>query len=326
MACFGLERRRELLFSRLMNPLWAASLLLASWGLGTYPTVASAQDDPGRIHFQAGASDYESGDYQHALGEFQRAYDLSQRTQLFYNISLCYQQLGDLEHAVEFLGRYLNEVEEIPNRAALERRQENLTQRLEAERAAAATGTTTTDTTTSDTTTTDTTTTDTTTTGTTTTDTTTSDTTTSDDTTSDDTTSDDTTSDDTSDGSDIDRPPAHEGGANVPAIASFIGGGVGLAMAVSFGVMALGERNRVSTLDCAETMSCDDVPGANPTKMDTYALLSDVGTGLAVVGVGLGLVFLLTATDDEEDPGQARLRVAPFAGPDTAGLAAQGSF
>ena len=291
MACFGLERRRELLFSRLMNPLWAASLLLASWGLGTYPTVASAQDDPGRIHFQAGASDYESGDYQHALGEFQRAYDLSQRTQLFYNISLCYQQLGDLEHAVEFLGRYLNEVEEIPNRAALERRQENLTQRLEAERAAAATGTTTTDTTTSDT-----------------------------------TTSDDTTSDDTSDGSDIDRPQAHEGGANVPAIASFIGGGVGLAMAVSFGVMALGERNRVSTLDCAETMSCDDVPGANPTKMDTYALLSDVGTGLAVVGVGLGLVFLLTATDDEEDPGQARLRVAPFAGPDTAGLAAQGSF
>jgi len=275
-----------------MNPLWAASLLLASWGLGTYPTVASAQDDPGRIHFQAGASDYESGDYQHALGEFQRAYDLSQRTQLFYNISLCYQQLGDLEHAVEFLGRYLNEVEEIPNRAALERRQENLTQRLEAERAAAAaTGTTTTDTTTSD-----------------------------------DTTSDTTTSDDTSAGSDIDRPQAHEGGANVPAIASFIGGGVGLAMAVSFGVMALGERNRVSTLDCAETMSCDDVPGANPTKMDTYALLSDVGTGLAVVGVGLGLVFLLTATDDEEDPGQARLRVAPFAGPDTAGLAAQGSF
>ena len=302
MACFGLERRTELLFSRLMNPLWSASLLLASWGLGTYPTVASAQDDPGRIHFQAGASDYESGDYQHALGEFQRAYDLSQRTQLFYNISLCYQQLGDLEHAVEFLGRYLNEVEEIPNRAALERRQENLTQRLEAERAAAAaTGTTTTDTTTSDTT-------------------------TSDTTTSDDTTSDTTTSDDTSAGSDIDRPQAHEGGANVPAIASFIGGGVGLAMAVSFGVMALGERNRVSTLDCAETMSCDDVPGANPTKMDTYALLSDVGTGLAVVGVGLGLVFLLTATDDEEDPGQARLRVAPFAGPDTAGLAAQGSF
>jgi len=322
MACFGLERRTELLFSRLMNPLWSASLLLASWGLGTYPTVASAQDDPGRIHFQAGASDYESGDYQHALGEFQRAYDLSQRTQLFYNISLCYQQLGDLEHAVEFLGRYLNEVEEIPNRAALERRQENLTQRLEAERAAAAaTGTTTTDTTTSDTTTSDTTTSDTTTT-----DTTTTDTTTTDTTTSDDTTSDTTTSDDTSAGSDIDRPQAHEGGANVPAIASFIGGGVGLAMAVSFGVMALGERNRVSTLDCAETMSCDDVPGANPTKMDTYALLSDVGTGLAVVGVGLGLVFLLTATDDEEDPGQARLRVAPFAGPDTAGLAAQGSF
>jgi hypothetical protein len=59
--------------------------------------------------------------------------------------------------------------------------------------------------------------------------------------------------------------------------------------------------------------------------MDTFALLSDVGTGLAVVGVGLGLVFLLSA-DSDEHPARGSLRLAPFVGPGSAGVAAQGSF
>ena len=100
-----------------------------------FPMSAFAQTDAGRIHFQAGASDYESGDYQHALEEFQRAYELSQRPQLFYNIALAYQQLGDLEHAVEYLGRFLNEVEDIANRENLERRLTNFQERLAAEQA-----------------------------------------------------------------------------------------------------------------------------------------------------------------------------------------------
>ncbi|NOY89786.1 MAG: hypothetical protein GXP55_01160, partial [Deltaproteobacteria bacterium] len=119
---------------------------------------------------------------------------------------------------------------------------------------------------------------------------------------------------------------ASSGGSNVPAIASLIAGGVGVAMAVSFGVMALNENSRVSGLECADTATCDSAPGANPTKMDSYALLSDIGTGLAIVGVGLGLVFLLTADHSERDPSQARLDIMPFASPTAAGLAAQGSF
>jgi hypothetical protein len=107
----------------------------------------------------------------------------------------------------------------------------------------------------------------------------------------------------------------------VPAIVSFVGGGVGLAMAVTFGVMALGEDSDVSSLPCAETATCTGVG-----KMDTYALMSDIGTGLAVVGVGLGLVFLLTADDEEADPNRAQLNIAPFAGPGAAGLVAQGRF
>ncbi|NOY92848.1 MAG: hypothetical protein GXP55_16810, partial [Deltaproteobacteria bacterium] len=106
---------------------------------------------------------------------------------------------------------------------------------------------------------------------------------------------------------------ASSGGSNVPAIASLIAGGVGVAMAVSFGVMALKERSGWGS-DCGIVTQCE-----------TYALVSDIGTGLAIVGLGLGLVFLLTA-HDEEDPSQARVYVAPFAGRNTAGLAAQGTF
>ena len=286
------------------------STIRLSWVLGTFALVApravhAQADDAGRIHFMAGASDYESGDYEHALLEFQRAYELSQRPALFYNIALSYQQLGDLAHAIEYLDRYLNEVEDIPNRAALERRRENLRRRLAAQQAAEQT--------------------------------------------SEPQPQTNEAQNEPQTNEAQNEPQTHEAqtneaqneprtdepeptaavhepqSANVPAIASFIGGGVGLVVAVVFGGLAIREKNRVAGLDCATTATCDEVPGANPSRMDTYALLSDVGTGLAIVGVGLGVVFLLTGGDDEEAT-SASLRVAPYASPGAAGLAARGRF
>lgn len=94
------------------------------------PTAEEAAAlDRGRLHFQAGASHYDAGDYQDALREFERAYEISQKAELFYNFSLCYQQLGELDEAVSYLDRYLSEVEEIPNRDNLQRRLENLRER-----------------------------------------------------------------------------------------------------------------------------------------------------------------------------------------------------
>ncbi|MEM9067869.1 MAG: tetratricopeptide repeat protein [Myxococcota bacterium] len=97
-------------------------------------SFAHAQEEPdrGRLHFQAGASYYEAGDYEDALREFQRAYELSQRDELFYNLSLCHQQLGNLEQASSFLRQYLESVSDIPNRANLERRLENFQERMQA--------------------------------------------------------------------------------------------------------------------------------------------------------------------------------------------------
>ncbi len=304
------------------------STIRLSWVLGTFALVApravhAQADDAGRIHFMAGASDYESGDYEHALLEFQRAYELSQRPALFYNIALSYQQLGDLAHAIEYLDRYLNEVEDIPNRAALERRRENLRRRLAAQQAAEQTSEPQPQTNEAQ---------------------------------NEPQTNEAQNEPQTHEAQNEpqtneaqNEPQTHEAqtneaqneprtdepeptaavhepqSANVPAIASFIGGGVGLVVAVVFGGLAIREKNRVAGLDCATTATCDEVPGANPSRMDTYALLSDVGTGLAIVGVGLGVVFLLTGGDDEEAT-SASLRVAPYASPGAAGLAARGRF
>lgn len=99
---------------------------------GAAPSEDEGAQARARGHFQAGASYYEAGSYEDALREFQRAYDLSQRPQLFYNLSLCYQNLDDYENAIAFLRRYLDEVVEIPNRANLELRIQTFQARLDA--------------------------------------------------------------------------------------------------------------------------------------------------------------------------------------------------
>ena len=99
--------------------------------------VAAAQESPederARLHFQSGASYYEAGDYEDALREFTRSFELSEKPALFYNFSLCHQQMGHYEVAADYLQRYLEQAEPIPNRANLERRLENLRQRADEE-------------------------------------------------------------------------------------------------------------------------------------------------------------------------------------------------
>jgi tetratricopeptide (TPR) repeat protein len=95
-------------------------------------------DETARIHFKAGTSYYDTGDYELALREFNRSYELSGRPELQYNISLTYEKLGDLEAAIKALEKYLNEAKDIPNRKTLELRLANLNKRLEQQREAAA--------------------------------------------------------------------------------------------------------------------------------------------------------------------------------------------
>jgi hypothetical protein len=92
----------------------------------------TAGEQTARLHFQTGASYYETGNYADALREFQRAYAISQRPELFHNYSRCYEYLGDFANAVVYLRRYLQEVSTIDNRETLEVRLRNLEQRAAA--------------------------------------------------------------------------------------------------------------------------------------------------------------------------------------------------
>ena len=122
------------------RPILAACLLTLGAAF-VFPASVAAQtsdDDQAHAHFQVAASYYEQANYDSALREFLEAYRLSHRSQLFYNLSLCYQQLGDLANAIDYLDRYLHDVTEIANRASLETRLENLRARLAAQQTGAA--------------------------------------------------------------------------------------------------------------------------------------------------------------------------------------------
>lgn len=88
---------------------------------------ASAQNDTeARVHFDSGALYYEEARYAEAVEEFRRAFELSERVGLLFNMSQCYERMGDLDNAVVYLERYIAGSEESPARAVQERRLTNL--------------------------------------------------------------------------------------------------------------------------------------------------------------------------------------------------------
>jgi tetratricopeptide (TPR) repeat protein len=111
-----------------------------------HPVASAAAQEDGaedsteqraRMHFNAGSSYYGEGDYESALREFQRAYELNPTPDFFYNYALVYERSGDLDTAVTYLRRYLEETpeERIQDRPLLVQRLGNLERRLEERRA-----------------------------------------------------------------------------------------------------------------------------------------------------------------------------------------------
>ncbi len=278
-----------------------AGSLVGSLAGALLPSPCSAQDDRARLHFQAGASYYEAGDYADALREFERSHALSTRSELFYNFSLCYQQLGDLDNAALYLRRFLDEVSAIDNREQLERRHANLLERIEQqrqeqeqERAAAealaaaeaerasgtAPGLSPAQATES-------------------------------------------ASTDPESGATTSPQPA-ESGVHPAVIAGFAAAGVGVVLAATFGPLALKERSSIES-GCGATRSCTS---AQVQQMDGFALAADIGLLMAVAGATVGTIFLVRGRGSRgsSDDAQAGVRLSPYAGPTGAGALLQGAF
>jgi hypothetical protein len=261
--------------------LLAAWVTVSSLALTTIVSAQTSDDDQAHAHFQVAASYYEQANYESALREFLEAYRLSQRSQLFYNLSLCYQQLGDLEHATDYLTRYLHDVTDIANRSSLETRLENLRTRLAAQHSGATpppdTATETHPTETHPT---------------------------------ESPTETHPTETHPTETHPTETPASGGDSLNVGAIAGFSVAAAGLILGAVFSGLTVAENSRVGGLPCAMTHTCTD---SDLSTLHTDALVADIMWGLSLVGAGVGLVLLLVnpGASSHESTAQARLRVGP---------------
>lgn len=91
---------------------------------------AGAQQSPNQLlakkHFELGAQLYKTSNYRQALVEFSKAYQLSKKPGLQFNIARCHEVMANLEEAVKYYRMYLAQVPRAPNRALVETRLANL--------------------------------------------------------------------------------------------------------------------------------------------------------------------------------------------------------
>jgi tetratricopeptide (TPR) repeat protein len=73
--------------------------------------MGAMPEQEAKSHFKVGKSLYESGRFAEAAVEWSRAYELSQRVELLYNVYVAYRDASDLPHAIDALRRYLQGAE-----------------------------------------------------------------------------------------------------------------------------------------------------------------------------------------------------------------------
>ena len=93
-----------------------------------------AQQDPNHLlakkHYELGAQLYKTSDYTRALKEFQRAYELSKKPGLLFNLARCHEVLANVKQAMDYYRLYLEKVPGASNRALVDTRLRNLKGRL----------------------------------------------------------------------------------------------------------------------------------------------------------------------------------------------------
>ena len=76
--------------------------------------------------FEQGYKAYQEGRFQQAIELLERAYAMKQEPVLLYNLARAHEGVGNLDQAISMYERYLTEMQEIPDRAAIEKRLETM--------------------------------------------------------------------------------------------------------------------------------------------------------------------------------------------------------
>ncbi len=104
------------------------------------PVAESADEQAARAHYELGLTHYHLGQFDDAANEFKKAYELSKKPKLMFNIAQALRLGGHHSEAVYFYRTYLRLVPDAPNRSDVEEfigESENAA-RAEAERVRAA--------------------------------------------------------------------------------------------------------------------------------------------------------------------------------------------
>jgi tetratricopeptide (TPR) repeat protein len=104
------------------------------------------------------------------------------------------------------------------------------------------------------------------------------------------------------------------------AIASYAVAGAGLVVMSIFGGLALSEDSALRS-GCGATASCTPEQVANA---DTFALVSDIGMGVAIAGAATGTVLLILGLGSSGSSDQAV--VAPWVAPEGGGVSTRVRF
>ncbi len=83
------------------------SIVLMAGSLQAQPPTPDSHDDEARGLFLAGRAAFDGGRYEEAMGHFERAYELSRRPGLLYNIGHTAQLMGTRDRAIEAFEQYL---------------------------------------------------------------------------------------------------------------------------------------------------------------------------------------------------------------------------
>lgn len=117
---------------------WLSFAIALSTAAPALAQPGPSEDSPARVHHDAGARFYELGEYERAIEEWTRAYELSQLPLILYNLYSVHERAGNLAEAADYLERFLASGAEVESRSSLESRLVSLRERIAREREAEA--------------------------------------------------------------------------------------------------------------------------------------------------------------------------------------------
>lgn len=93
-------------------------------------TEREDDDRRARVHFESGRQYFDEGEYERAVEEFTRAYELSERPVLLMNVAFGLERLGRYAEAADRMQAYCDQAQDtVPTREVLARRIANLRER-----------------------------------------------------------------------------------------------------------------------------------------------------------------------------------------------------